>query len=169
MILLLDIDGVLETSPPWKKPEFLDDTFYKFNENSQKNFIEIVDQIKPNIVLTTTHRINYSIIEWTEIFKLRGIHVGQISKINDAKQATDLQNRNIEIEAWFAKHQTTDFLILDDDKSLNALPDHLKQHWIQIDAMLGITDSIKNQILEKTNNHHSSQYCLVSECNTFLI
>ena len=33
MILLLDIDGVLETSPSWKQPEFLEDKFYKFNEN----------------------------------------------------------------------------------------------------------------------------------------
>ena len=64
MILLLDIDGVLETSPIWKKPEFLEDKFYKFNENSQKYLIEIIEKIKPEIILTTTHRINFNLDEW---------------------------------------------------------------------------------------------------------
>ena len=84
MILLLDIDGVLEISPSWKKPEFLEDNFYKFNEQAQKNLIEIIDKINPEIILTTTHRINYNLTEWNQIFKLRGINVDKISKINDA-------------------------------------------------------------------------------------
>ncbi|MCH7312294.1 HAD domain-containing protein [Acinetobacter sp. ANC 4805] len=152
MILLLDIDGVLETSPPWKKPEFLEDRFYKFNENSRKNLIEIIDKINPEIILTTTHRINYNLMEWNQIFELRGIHVGKISKINDVKKAIDIKKRNVEIEEWFSNNRTAEFLIIDDDKSLNELTDDLKNRWIQIDAMLGITESIKNQILEKINN-----------------
>ena len=149
MILLLDIDGVLETSPSWKQPEFLEDKFYKFNENSRKNFIEVINKINPEIILTTTHRINYNLTEWNKIFELRGINVSKISKINNAKKATDLKKRNIEIEEWFLKNSTAEFLILDDDKSLNELPNNLKNHWIQIDSMFGITESIKNQILEK--------------------
>ena len=149
MILLLDIDGVLEISPSWKKPEFLEDNFYKFNEQAQKNLIEIIDKINPEIILTTTHRINYNLTEWNQIFELRGINVDKISKINDAKKAIDLKNRNVEIEEWFLKNSTAEFLILDDDKSLNELPNNLKNRWIQIDSMFGITESIKNQILEK--------------------
>ena len=72
MILLLDIDAVLETSPSWKKPEFLEDKFYKFNESSLKNLIEIIDKINPEIILTTTHRVNYNLMEWNQIFELRG-------------------------------------------------------------------------------------------------
>ncbi|ENX60548.1 MULTISPECIES: HAD domain-containing protein [Acinetobacter] len=152
MILLLDIDGVLENSPSWKKPEFLEDKFYKFNENSLKNLIEIIDKINPEIILTTTHRVNYNLMEWKQIFELRGIHVGKISKINDAKKAIDIKTRNVEIEEWFSNNKTAEFLILDDDKSLNELTDNLKNRWIQIDSMLGITEPIKNQILEKINN-----------------
>ena len=120
MILLLDIDGVLETSPIWKKPEFLEDKFYKFNENSQKYLIEIIEKIKPEIILTTTHRINFNLDEWNEIFKLRGIYVSKITKINNAKNITEIKNRNIEIEEWFTKNKTANFLIIDDDKSLNS-------------------------------------------------
>jgi hypothetical protein len=91
-------------------------------------------------------------MEWNQIFELRGIHVGKISKINDVKKAIDIKKRNVEIEEWFSNNRTAEFLIIDDDKSLNELTDDLKNRWIQIDAMLGITESIKNQILEKINN-----------------
>ena len=152
MILLLDIDGVLETSPSWKQPEFLEDKFYKFNENSRKNFIEVINKINPEIILTTTHRINYNLMEWNQIFELRGIHIGKISKINHAKKAIDIKKRNVEIEEWFLNNRTAEFLILDDDKILNELTDNLKNRWIQIDPMLGITESIRDQILERINN-----------------
>lgn len=152
MILLLDIDGVLETSPSWKQPEFLEDKFYKFNENSRKNFIEIINKINPEIILTTTHRINYNLTEWNKIFELRGINVSKISKINNAKKAIDIKKRNVEIEEWFLNNRTAEFLILDDDKILNELTDNLKNRWIQIDPMLGITESIRDQILERINN-----------------
>ncbi|MEG0341957.1 HAD domain-containing protein [Acinetobacter sp. TY2] len=152
MILLLDIDGVLETSPSWKQPEFLEDKFYKFNENSRKNFIEVINKINPEIILTTTHRINYNLTEWNKIFELRGINVSKISKINNAKKATDIKKRNVEIEEWFLNNRTAEFLILDDDKILNELTDNLKNRWIQIDPMLGITESIRDQILERINN-----------------
>ena len=152
MILLLDIDGVLETSPSWKQPEFLEDKFYKFNENSRKNFIEVINKINPEIILTTTHRINYNLTEWNKIFELRGINVSKISKINNAKKAIDIKKRNVEIEEWFLNNRTAEFLILDDDKILNELTDNLKNRWIQIDPMLGITESIRDQILERINN-----------------
>ena len=152
MILLLYIDGVLETSPSWKQPEFLEDKFYKFNENSRKNFIEVINKINPEIILTTTHRINYNLTEWNKIFELRGINVSKISKINNAKKATDIKKRNVEIEEWFLNNRTAEFLILDDDKILNELTDNLKNRWIQIDPMLGITESIRDQILERINN-----------------
>lgn len=130
----------------------MEDNFYKFNEHAQKYFIEIIDKINPEIILTTTHRINYNLTEWNQIFELRGINVDKISKINDAKKAIDLKNRNVEIEEWFLKNSTAEFLILDDDKSLNELPSNLKNRWIQIDSMLGITESVKNQILERINH-----------------
>lgn len=151
MILLLDIDGVLETSPSWKSPDFLEDKFYKFNEISQKNLIEIIEKANPEIVLTTTHRINYNLTEWYKIFEFRGIKVNKISKINEAEKAIEIKKRNLEIEEWYLNNKTSDFLILDDDKSLNKLTDDLKNHWIQIDPMLGITESIKKQIFEKIN------------------
>ncbi len=61
MTILLDIDGVLETTPPWKHPEMLDDGFMKLNENALKNLSILHKKTNASIVLTTTHRINYDI------------------------------------------------------------------------------------------------------------
>lgn len=37
MTILLDIDGVLVTTPSWKSTEQLSDGFMKFNENAADN------------------------------------------------------------------------------------------------------------------------------------
>jgi len=149
MLLLLDIDGVMETSPAWKTPKFLADGFYQFNTEAQENLKEIVTQFKPEIVLTTTHRVNYTLDEWRQIFQARGIHITKISKINEAQNNTEIRKRNVEIEAWFHQNKEADFIILDDDKSLHALPQSIKDHWICIDALLGITKGIKEDIIKK--------------------
>lgn len=149
MILLLDIDGVLETSPAWKTPQFLADGFYQFNAEAQENLKAIITQFQPEIVLTTTHRVNYTLEEWRQIFKLRGINVTKISKINEAQNSTELSKRNREIEAWVHKNKQADFLILDDDKSLHALPLVIQDRWISIDPLMGITREIKQEIIRK--------------------
>lgn len=146
MILLLDIDGVLETSPAWKTPLFLADNFYQFNTEAQAHLKEIIDRFQPEIVLTTTHRVNYTLTEWQETFRFRGIEIAKISKINEAQNPGEIKKRNIEIEAWFYNNSEADFLIIDDDKSLHELPQEIKLRWISIDPLLGITPEIKQEI-----------------------
>lgn len=147
MTLLLDIDGVLETSPAWKTPKLREDGFYQFNTEAQENLKEIVVRFQPEIVLTTTHRVNYTLEEWRQIFQARGIDIHKISKINEAQNCSELRKRYVEIEAWFYKNTATDFLILDDDRSLHALLQVIKDRWICIDPLLGITREIKQDII----------------------
>lgn len=146
MILLLDIDGVLETSPAWKTSQFLADDFYQFNTEAQAHLKEIIERFQPEIVLTTTHRVNYTLAEWQEIFRFRRIEIGKISKINEAQNPGEIKKRSIEIEAWYYKNSGADFLILDDDKSLHELPQAIKARWISIDPLLGITREVKQEI-----------------------
>ncbi|MBL7706059.1 MAG: hypothetical protein JNM21_10995 [Taibaiella sp.] len=149
MTLLLDIDGVLETSPAWKTPRLLEDGFYQFNVEAQENLKAIIAQFQPEIILTTTHRVNYTLEQWRQIFQARGMNIAKISKINDAGNSTELRKRNQEIEAWFYKNTGIDFLILDDDTSLYELPLVIKERWIRIDPLLGITREIKQEIMKK--------------------
>jgi hypothetical protein len=59
MTILLDIDGVLFTTPIWQQVEILKDGFMKFNENATDNLALLYHKTKANIVLTSTHRIKY--------------------------------------------------------------------------------------------------------------
>lgn len=83
MTILLDIDGVLETTPTWRQTEIHSDGFMKLNEKALENLSILHKRTNASIVLTTTHRIKYDEDKWKEIFKLRGLHFETISKLNN--------------------------------------------------------------------------------------
>ena len=50
-------------------------------------------------------------------------------------------NRKDEILNWFkANHVDEKFIIIDDDTSLNDLPDYLKAHLVQPSPLIGLTE-----------------------------
>jgi len=64
-------------------------------------------------------------------------------------------NRKDELLHWFnAKHLQENFIIIDDDKSLNGLPEYLKDKLIQTSGSVGLTDYLAEEALikiEKSN------------------
>ena len=98
MIILLDIDGVLVTTPAWRAVKLDTDGFLKFNEKAAGNLAKLISQTNASIVLTTTHRINYSIEQWKDIFKNRGINPSSISKVNQLKTLNNKVERAAEIK-----------------------------------------------------------------------
>lgn len=44
---ILDIDGVLVTTPGWKRPEILADGFIKFNEKAVQNLANLLKEWMP--------------------------------------------------------------------------------------------------------------------------
>lgn len=138
MTILLDIDGVLETTPSWRKVEIDSDGFMKLNEKAVENLAILYKQTNASIVLTTTHRINYDEAKWREIFKNRGLNFETISKVNDKKEISQLTNRGEEIEKWVEKTgKELNYVILDDDQSINALPENIKERWVSINPFIG--------------------------------
>ena len=141
MIILLDIDGVLVTTPPWRPTESLADGFMRFNDYAAKYLHLLIEKTGADIVLTSTHRINYSIEGWKNIFSLRGIHTNSISRLNQIKTIQDMLSRAIEIKEWFdnegAQHN---FVIIDDDPSLNDFPLFLKQKWVKTKPLIGFNE-----------------------------
>jgi hypothetical protein len=56
-------------------------------------------------------------------------------------EGQDAFSRKDEILDWFIVNDVKEpFVILDDDKSLNDLPDQLKAHLVKTTAHLGLTD-----------------------------
>ena len=89
-------------------------------------------------MLTTSHKSNFSLEEWKNIFKKRDIHIENLMTL--PKNIYNL-NRKTEIVNWFKSNVVKDdFVIIDDDKYLNDLPEFLKQHLVQTNAYVGLTE-----------------------------
>jgi hypothetical protein len=137
MLIFLDIDGVMVPAKGWKSPELLNDGFPAFSNKASRTLQRLIFN-DTTILLTTSHKANYTIDEWKEIFRNRGIEIEKIQSLNN-----NLANlsRKDEILNWFSTNKIDeDFIILDDDKSLNALPDSLKKNLILTSPFIGLTD-----------------------------
>lgn len=140
MKLFLDIDGVMVHANPHKTVELEDDGFYKFN-NKAVDVLNSVDHSGIELVLSTSHRFRYNIKQWKNIFHKRGIEFQRVSII--AIETHHRQSRKFEIEKWITDHNidSNDIVIIDDDKSLNALPEKLKRRLILTNPYIGLTNA----------------------------
>ncbi|MCT3647185.1 hypothetical protein HZQ44_03245 [Elizabethkingia anophelis] len=150
MKLFLDIDGVMVHANPHKQVEMEDDGFYKFNHKAV-DAINSVDHTNIELVLSTSHRFRFNLSQWKHIFNKRGIRFDKVSIIN--QDLNHKYSRKTEIEKWIADHHinSNDVIIIDDDKSLNALPENLKKRLILTNPYTGLMDSkeLKRILSEK--------------------
>jgi hypothetical protein len=134
MKILLDIDGVMVTTAPWKPTENLEDGFPAFNKTSVLVLNRLLDSTNsPTIGLTTSHKDRFTIDEWVLIFKKRGIYVN-IEKANTYK------TRFEEILSWVEENDGVEYIIIDDDIRLGGLPKEIKSRLIYTDSMVGLVD-----------------------------
>lgn len=137
MLFFLDIDGVMVTAKGWKNPELLNDGFPAFS-NKATAVLQGLISGDVTVMLTTSHKSKFSIEEWKSIFNNRGIN---IEKIKTLPENFNNLNRKDEIVNWFKVNNVHEaFVIIDDDKSLNELPDFLKKHLIQTSPYIGLTE-----------------------------
>lgn len=146
MLILLDIDGVMVQGSSWKPVESLSDGFYKFNPKAVSSLQDIILETDAAIVLTTSHKDRYTPREWKTIFLNRGINVSKVSKLRTRKIYA---NRKEEILTWYKRHKEIDnFVIIDDDKSLNGLPQELKDKLVLTNSSIGLTHTDAIQALK---------------------
>lgn len=150
MKLFLDIDGVMVHANPHKQVEMEDDGFYKFNHKAV-DALNSIDHTNIELVLSTSHRFRFNLSQWKHIFNKRGIRFDKISIINE--NLNHKYSRKTEIEKWITDHHinSNDVIIIDDDKSLNGLPESLKTRLILTDPYIGLIDSkeLKRILTEK--------------------
>ena len=152
MLLFLDIDGVMVPAKGWKSPEFLNDGFPAFSIKAT-NILQRLITEDVTIILTTSHKSKFSIDEWKSIFKNRGIN---IEKIKSLPENLNNHSRKDEIVNWFnVNNIEEDFIIIDDDKSLNDLPDFLKGNLVQTSPFIGLTEEHSEAI--KSISHRGSE------------
>lgn len=149
MIILLDIDGVLEITPHWRQPEIHPDGFMKLNAKALANLSILHQKTNAAIVLTSTHRIRYNENQWKEIFRARGLYFEVLSKLNDKTEISQLLDRGTEIKEWVeTKGKNLNYVIIDDDASINALPNDINQRWVQTKPLIGFNEENLEKALE---------------------
>lgn len=139
MKLFLDIDGVMVHANPHRTVELEDDGFYKFNESAVQIFNAIGTE-NMEVILSTSHRFRYQEQEWIGIFKRRGLHFNKINILGIA--LNHRHSRKYEIETWMQNKNmdVQEIVIIDDDKSLNGLPQELKERLVLTNSYIGLND-----------------------------
>ena len=136
MLIFLDIDGVMVPAASWKIPEILEDGFPMFTAKSIQSLGSLLSA-DTKIILTTSHRDRFSIEKWKAIFEKRGLHVKNLDRLPSSNTHG---KRKDEILQWFATHlRPTNFVIIDDDKTLYDLPSGLKDHLVITSSLVGLT------------------------------
>lgn len=146
MYVLLDIDGVMVPAKSWKTPKFLEDGFFEFSNSA----IEALDEILNTgacLLLTSSHGDKYPIEKWDEIFTLRGIE----TNIGLRFKNTIGLSRKEDVIGWLNSFKMDKYVIIDDDKSLNALPEEIKKRTIITDSIIGLTMEDARKAIEILN------------------
>ena len=137
MLFFLDIDGVMVPAKGWESPELLNDGFPAFSRNAIITLQHLISK-EDTIWLTTSHKAKFSIEKWKSIFKNRGINIENIRAL---PENLNHLSRKDEIVNWFNVNSIDeDFVIIDDDKSLNELPDFIKENLVQTSPYIGLTE-----------------------------
>ncbi len=148
-MILLDIDGVLVPTPPWRTVEQHEDGFVKFNEEASKNLADLLSKTDAEVVLTTTHRITYSVDRWIDLFQKRGIPVTKLTKLNSRNTIQEMKDRGSEILEWVTNFGVNSkYVILDDDLSINKLPDQIRKKWVKTHSLLGFNRECLDQAIK---------------------
>ncbi len=143
MLIFLDIDGVMVPAKSWKSPELLDDGFPAFSVSASLALRQLIAN-NVTVMLTTSHKSNFTIQQWQNIFKKRGIEIPLLKSLPDNKT---MLSRKDELLRWFNQNPIDEeFLIIDDDSSLNDLPIELKKHLIQPSPYIGLSEDHLRQL-----------------------
>ena len=150
MLVFLDIDGVMAPAKSWQRPDILEDGFVDFSSKAVSVLQDVLAQnANSTIILTTSHKSRFSLNQWKIVFERRGLKVNKIQSLEDS---TDFQSRKIEILNWFDSNDIhEDFIIIDDDKSLNDLPTFYKDRLILTSSLVGLNESHRADIQDIVN------------------
>lgn len=132
-ILILDIDGVLITTPSWKSDDIDSDGYSKFNNQCVANLNKLLSLWDFEIWLSSTRRTLKTLEEFNQIFRHRNIIISIIGFLPEY----DTRTRKDEILRFIKDYKLSNLLIIDDDKSLNGLEEKYKDKLILTELQKG--------------------------------
>jgi hypothetical protein len=154
MVILLDLDGVLITTPAWRAVETEPDGFFKFNARATANLAALLAATNAAVVLTTSHRLNYSLAQWAAFFHARGLVPTAITKVNNRNTLPPAGSRAAEIAVWVAQPGApANYVVVDDDLSLHDLPASIKNRCVITKPLLGLDADAAQRALHILRSH----------------
>jgi hypothetical protein len=111
---------------PWQTYELGSDGFGMFNKMAVNNLNQIISSCQnPEIILTTSHKHSFSLEQWKDIFSNREVITTVLSRLDSNSL---VMSRKDEIFSWYVKSENENFIVIDDDKSLNAMDLNFKEN-----------------------------------------
>jgi hypothetical protein len=149
IILILDLDGVLITTPTWKKDVMHADGYSDFNESCVMNLNQLLANYPITIFLSSTRRTVKTLDEFNAIFQNRSIK----QKIEGFLPLYENKTRKGELEQFVADKGLKDFIIIDDDKSTLGLPVEIKQKLVHTNLLDGFTEEKLEEAIQIIQNN----------------
>ena len=141
-VVILDLDGVLILTPPWKSDKIDVDGYSEFDKQSVTNLNILMSKIDAELWLSSNRRFGMTLEKFRQIFIYRKIEAPLIGFL-------PLNNLNTlrkdEVNIFLDQEHVNNFLILDDDKSLNSLPLERRLFWVATDPMIGFNSEKLNE------------------------
>lgn len=142
MIFFLDIDGVMVHANPYRHVEQATDGFYVFSSAAVETFNAIFIAKEDQVILSSSHRFKYTIAEWQMIFLDRDIRIDSLALLDNVKQHLNHRfTRKDQVLGQIVRQNILpdQMIIIDDDKSLNDLPQELKSRLVLTPSYIGLT------------------------------
>jgi hypothetical protein len=143
-VLILDLDGVLITTPSWRRDELDIDGYSKFNEEAIVNFNMLTDGLNFELWLISDRRRGKTLEQFNEIFKSRNIK----KQIDGMIPIYGYITRYQELQNFISENKIENFMIIDDDNSLENLED--KKFWVKTKSLIGFGKEELNESKLKT-------------------
>ena len=146
-VLILDLDGVLITNSLWQPDEIDSDGYSKFDENCVTNLNLLLNEYNFEIWLSSARRTAKTLEEFNLIFKARNI----LEPIRGFLPVyPECSTRKDEIETFIKESNTSNFLIIDDDKSLHKIDLKYKNNLVLTELYKGFDKECLRLAIEKT-------------------
>ena len=143
-VILLDLDGVMIITPPWRKDYIDEDGYSRFKSDAITNLNKLLSIADADLWLISARRRGYTLEQFNVFFKNR-----KIEKELNGMVSTYFEYipRIEELKGFLEDEQFDNYLLIDDDSSLEGLDD--KNFWVKTHPLIGFTEEKLNEAIEK--------------------
>ncbi len=137
--IILDIDGVLITTPMWKPDKMHADGYSDFCEKCVQNLNKLTEGRNTEIIVSSSRRKGKTLDQLKTIFLNRGI-AAPVTGMLPQNEISGHRNRREEILYYVESNSLDHSIIIDDDLSLHELPMSLKHRCVLTTYAVGFDE-----------------------------